>query len=189
MLDAWLKGERKHLAHGMQKQIRKRQQGLARAAGCVPGCHRLCSPGSTRTPRSADAVALEDFVRAADAMPLLDAENLHDFRKATKKARYVAESGAEGQAYSSVAKALKRVQDAIGEWHDWLCLREEAEAALGKDAPDLTCIPGARGRAPFCRGDEDHPNHARPAFGRVDGQPAAISQPRQQAATGSDNHS
>ena len=30
MLDAWLKGERKHLAHGMQKQIRKRQQGLAK---------------------------------------------------------------------------------------------------------------------------------------------------------------
>ena len=29
MLDAWLKGERKHLAHGMQKQIKKRQQGLA----------------------------------------------------------------------------------------------------------------------------------------------------------------
>ena len=28
-LDAWLKSERKHLAHGMQKQIRKRQQGLA----------------------------------------------------------------------------------------------------------------------------------------------------------------
>ena len=47
-----------------------------------------------RKSRPADAVALEDFVRAADAMPVLDAENLHDFRKATKKARYVAESAA-----------------------------------------------------------------------------------------------
>src|SRR5271154_5033938 len=28
MLDAWLQDERKHLAHGMQKQIKKRQQGL-----------------------------------------------------------------------------------------------------------------------------------------------------------------
>ena len=39
---------------------------------------------------------------------------------------------------SNVAKALKRIQDAIGEWHDWLCLGEEAEAALGQDAPELT---------------------------------------------------
>jgi CHAD domain-containing protein len=69
-------------------------------------------------------------------MPLLHGENLHDFRKATKKARYVAEAGAEGG--SSVAKALKRIQDAIGEWHDWLCLGEEAQAALGQDAPELT---------------------------------------------------
>ncbi len=137
MLDEWLKSERKHLARGMQKQIRKRQHGLAErqtaalyAIGSVP-------VENARPPRSADAVALEDFVRAADAMPLLDAENLHDFRKATKKARYVAESAAGKGPYSSVAKALKRVQDAIGEWHDWECLLEEARTALGKDAPDL----------------------------------------------------
>ena len=141
MLDAWLKGERKHLAHGMQKQIRKRQQGLAKGQGAlftamtrVP-LGRSIAPRSA-APRSAEAVALEDFVRASDAMPLLHAENLHDFRKATKKARYVAEVGAEGN--SSVAKALKRVQDAIGEWHDWVCLGEEAQAALGQDAPELT---------------------------------------------------
>jgi CHAD domain-containing protein len=71
-------------------------------------------------------------------MPILDAENLHEFRKATKKARYVAESGTEGKDYSSVAKALKRIQDAIGDWHDWLCLAQEADAALGKDARELT---------------------------------------------------
>jgi CHAD domain-containing protein len=69
---------------------------------------------------------------------LLHVENLHDFRKATKKARYVAEMGAEGQKHGGVAKALKRVQDAIGEWHDWFCLGEEAKAALGQDAPELT---------------------------------------------------
>jgi CHAD domain-containing protein len=52
----------------------------------------------------------------------------------------LAESGAEGDGYSSIAKALKRVQDAIGEWHDWLCLREEAKDALGQDAPDLSAF-------------------------------------------------
>jgi CHAD domain-containing protein len=138
MLDDWLKSERKHLARSMQKQIRKRQHGLAERQTAVLNAIGSVPIESVRNGRSADAVALEDFVRATDAMPLLDAENLHDFRKATKKARYVAESATEKEPYSSVAKALKRVQDAIGEWHDWLCLFEEAGTALGKDAPDLT---------------------------------------------------
>ncbi len=136
VLAAWLKSERKHLARGMQKQLKKRQRGLAEGQGaCFAAITRapLGRPGALRT---ADGVALEDFVRAADAMPLLHGENLHDFRKATKKARYVAEAGADGDG--SVAKALKRIQDAIGEWHDWLCLGEEAQAALGQDAPELT---------------------------------------------------
>jgi CHAD domain-containing protein len=137
-LDAWLKNERRRLAHGMQKQIRKRQQGLAERQSALFAAMAHGALRRPRVPRSADAVALEYFVRAADAMPLLHGENLHAFRKATKKARYVAESGAEGQRYSSVAKALKQVQDAIGEWHDWLCLAEEAKAAMGQDAPELT---------------------------------------------------
>jgi CHAD domain-containing protein len=136
MLDAWLKSERKHLARGMQKQIKKRQRGLAEGQGtCFTAITRVPA-GRPEAVRTADGVALEDFVRAVDAMPLLDRENLHDFRKATKKARYVAEASAESD--SSVAKALKRIQDAIGEWHDWLCLGEEAQAALGQDAPELT---------------------------------------------------
>ena len=137
-LDVWLKGERKHLAHGMQKQIRKRQHRLARGQYEFFSAMSSVSLATAKALRSADAVALEDFVRASDAMPLLHMENLHDFRKATKKARYVAEAGAEGQRHSGVAKALKRVQDVIGEWHDWLCLGEEAKAALGQDAPELT---------------------------------------------------
>jgi CHAD domain-containing protein len=135
MLDNWLKGERKHLAHGMQKQLRKRQQALAKQQAAfldAAGSESL----SPHTPCSGDAVALEAFVRAVDAMPLLDAENLHDFRKAIKKARYLAEAGLDA-ADSGVAKALKRVQDAIGEWHDWQCLCEEAKTALSEDAPEL----------------------------------------------------
>jgi CHAD domain-containing protein len=144
-LDTWLKGERKQRAQGMQRLIRKRQQALVErqaAFAAARSSAQLASArmGSVRTPRSADIVALEDFVRAADAMPTLDEENLHDFRKATKKARYVAESGVMGENYSSVAKAMKRIQDAIGDWHDWLCLQEEAKAVLGEDAPELSAF-------------------------------------------------
>jgi CHAD domain-containing protein len=137
-LDTWLKGERKHLAHGMQKQLRKRQQALAKRQAAFLDTAGSESLSSSRNPCAGDAVALEAFVRAADAMPRLDAENLHDFRKAIKKARYLAEAGCDPAADSSVAKALKRVQDAIGEWHDWQCLREEAKTALAEDAPELS---------------------------------------------------
>ncbi len=136
MLDAWLKGERKHLARGMQKQIKKRQQALEESQGTLFTAITRVPLGRHSVLRTADAAALEEFVRATDAMPLLHGENLHDFRKATKKARYLAEAGTEGE--SSVAKALKRIQDAIGEWHDWLCLGEELQEALGQDAPELT---------------------------------------------------
>ncbi len=139
MLDAWLKGERKRQAQGMQKKTRKRQTALAEGQAGFLAALSHAPLNSMKNSRPADAVALEDFVRASDTMPVLDGENLHDFRKATKKARYVAESAVDGQT-SSVAIALKRIQDAIGDWHDWLCLSEEASAALGAEAPDLTAF-------------------------------------------------
>ena len=138
VLDAWLKGRRKHLASAMQKRISKRQQELKQRQAAFLVALDSVPLNRVRVPRSADAVALEQFVRTADAMPALDAENLHDFRKATKKARYVAESGSAGQEYSSVAKALKSIQDAIGDWHDWVCLSQEAGAVLDKGAKELT---------------------------------------------------
>jgi CHAD domain-containing protein len=142
VLDAWLKSRRKHLASDMQKKIGKRRQDLEQRQAAFLAVIDSVPLDGARVPRSADAVALEQFVRAADAMPALDAENLHDFRKATKKARYVAESGCAGQDFSSVAKALKRVQDVIGDWHDWLCLSQEADAALSKGGTELTASLG-----------------------------------------------
>jgi CHAD domain-containing protein len=142
VLDAWLKGRRKHLASDMQKKIGKRQQELEQRQAAFLAVLGSVGLDGGAVPRSSDAVALEQFVRSADAMPLLDVENLHDFRKATKKARYVAESGSAGEEYSSVARALKRVQDAIGDWHDWVCLSQEAGAALSKGGAELTASLG-----------------------------------------------
>jgi len=134
-LDTWLKAKRGRLATDMQKQIRKRQPRLVERQAALFIAIAGVPLGSLGTPRPADAVALEDFVHAAEAMPVLHTDNLHDFRKATKKARYVAESG--GQKCSSLAGALKRVQDAIGDWHDWLCIAQEVTDALGQDARAL----------------------------------------------------
>ncbi len=131
-LDAWLKNQRNGQAKKMLEAISKPQQRLAEL-GPLPRFE------TGESSSGADALAMDFFARAAYAMPHLDAENLHDFRKAAKKARYVAEGGGLERASepSSVGKALKRVQDAIGEWHDWLCLQRDARKALGEDAPEL----------------------------------------------------
>ena len=138
-LDHWIKDQRKQRAGRLQKQISKRRQPLLERQSALFAAVDTLPAGPTQNARLADLVALEAFVRAADAMPVLDVENLHDFRKATKKARYVAEAGAEAKTQSSVARALKRIQDTIGDWHDWLCLAQEARA---QDAPELTAELG-----------------------------------------------
>lgn len=84
-----------------------------------------------RAHRPAAQLALEDYLRLMDAMPLLDNENLHEFRKGAKKARYVAESEEDNAAAEAMAKTVKKVQDAIGDWHDWVVVAEEAREALG----------------------------------------------------------
>ena len=61
----------------------------------------------------------------------LTSENLHAFRTACKKVRYVAEMGA-GQRSQAIVASLKRVQDAIGDWHDWDALRTTAEDMFGR---------------------------------------------------------
>jgi CHAD domain-containing protein len=69
-------------------------------------------------------------------MQQLYVDNLHDFRKGAKKARYMAETGGDEYA-GSVGKALKKLQDEIGDWHDWLVLAEEAHRALGDQGAEL----------------------------------------------------
>ncbi len=92
---------------------------------------------ASRAHRPVARLALEDYLRLVDAMPLLDRENLHDFRKGAKKARYIAESDESDPAAKAIAKTIKRVQDAIGKWHDWEMVAGEAREALGDDGDAL----------------------------------------------------
>jgi CHAD domain-containing protein len=129
-LDAWLKSQRFEAAQTLcstlddhaERLLDVEQQFMAAIAKRRSIGHRAHRPASR--------LALEDYLRLMDAMPLLDKENLHDFRKGAKKARYVAESDDRDPAAEAMAKAIKRVQDAIGEWHDWDVVSEEAREAL-----------------------------------------------------------
>lgn len=81
---------------------------------------------------------LSDMLNSVlSAFPRLDAQSLHDFRKQLKSVRYLAEVAASGAAARELTAAVKSMQSAIGEWHDWEELASEAKRMFG-DEGDLT---------------------------------------------------
>lgn len=59
------------------------------------------------------------------------AEQLHRDRILTKRARYVAEFATKSPAAEQLIAQLKRAQDALGDWHDWVTLEQTAAQRLG----------------------------------------------------------
>lgn len=137
-LDAWLKEQRSVQVEILHKQIKKRRRKLKEREAAFIAAAQARNARSSKLPRPAANVALENFVRVVDSTPVLDSTNLHDFRKSTKKARYVAEAAGEEPAAKAIADALKEIQDVVGVWHDWLCLAQEAANVLGEEAPQLS---------------------------------------------------
>lgn len=63
-------------------------------------------------------------------VPLTE-KTLHQYRIIGKRARYIAELADGNSEAQRVVEQLKRMQDVIGDWHDWLKLTEKAEGLLG----------------------------------------------------------
>lgn len=89
---------------------------------------------------------VDPLSRASERLPKLEGRNaneksLHAFRIAAKGARYIAEIADSPEANSFVAE-LKKAQDAIGEWHDVLKLKEQAENLFGRvhDSPLVAAL-------------------------------------------------
>ena len=139
-LDAWLKHRRNEAAQELQAQAKRLEAKLDRRLRELDAALR--GQGGRRMRKKSPArVALDSFACLASEMQLLDAANLHDFRKGAKKARYVAELAVNGDAEAAnVGGTLKKLQDEIGDWHDWLVLADEAHAALGEGGAELTSL-------------------------------------------------
>jgi CHAD domain-containing protein len=142
-LEAWLRQERHERAKALKAEVAERGSKVKELADAVlqvltARFGQAGAAGSKRSAKSPALLALEDFAVVAAEMPVLDSENLHDFRKRTKEARYLAEAGGETAEAVSVARALKRIQDVIGGWHDRDALSGEAEQALGKPGRAFT---------------------------------------------------
>jgi CHAD domain-containing protein len=59
-------------------------------------------------------------------------ERLHEYRKQTKAARYLAGLQQSSAAARQLENRLKQMQDSIGRWHDLMLLTTRARALLGK---------------------------------------------------------
>ncbi len=86
------------------------------------------------------AGALEKFAVLVQQHPKLNEQNLHAFRMACKRVRYEAEMGETEPNAGRVLDQFKRIQDAVGEWHDWVTLSQSAEKALVR-RPGSPLIP------------------------------------------------
>jgi CHAD domain-containing protein len=75
--------------------------------------------------------ASELFAVLSDDHTHLDRSNLHDYRKRLKQALYLSEIAAEAVPDSAQLVAeLRKMQDAVGEWHDWQALALKARRKL-----------------------------------------------------------
>ncbi len=105
-------------------------------------CERLRDDSAGEHSFDPVAGALREFAQVARTQGPMREETLHGYRLQTKHARYVAEMAGMDREAKQVVSELKRMQDAIGEWHDWLQLAQRAEKLLanGSEVPLVSAV-------------------------------------------------
>lgn len=93
--------------------------------------------GSSKLPY--EMLALDKFAVIAHDYSEISDNNLHDFRIACKHVRYVAELGQTAQA-ATITSECRRVQDAIGEWHDFVMLTKRAMLLFPSRSPLIAAL-------------------------------------------------
>jgi CHAD domain-containing protein len=115
-----MRGEKKVVAafdRGTVRELRKRLKRAAASIEIPEG--RLLSLAKAR---------LRNLAQPGNP---LSEKTLHHYRIVGKRARYLAELSANHVEAARLVKQLKRMQDVIGDWHDWLKLTEKTEELFG----------------------------------------------------------
>ena len=128
-LDGYLRRKRKKRSVILDTELKKSELKMERSLEGI--ADEIAS--LTSHPPSLLVTARRWTRLTAARMGELNEGNLHEYRKRTKAARYVAEEQ-EGPAALRFAAKLRQVQDVIGAWHDWALLSELAVEVLGGDA-------------------------------------------------------
>lgn len=127
---------RRVLLKKREKQERKLSKSIrADLHKNVEAVRLLTTAGNGRrcTPLKVDLQELAaSFLSQHRSQPLTP-HNLHAFRVACKHLRYKAEVAPPSEARDEFITELRRVQDAIGLWHDYVTLIASAEKVLGSD--------------------------------------------------------
>ncbi len=89
--------------------------------------------GSLRFSKNANplAIAMQKIAELDFDPGSMTNATLHCFRIAGKRARYVAEMAGKGAEAAAFVEQLNRMQDALGDWHDWAQLAERARKRFG----------------------------------------------------------
>jgi len=129
-----LKAKRKQWEKKLIAEIESRHDRLELAAQQIElASHTGAGAGPVAESTGSSAEIAEQFARVVEQFPSLDAGNLHEFRKSIKKVRYMAENfAAEDPAAGRQASAIRKMQSAIGEWHDWQALAKRESEAHGR---------------------------------------------------------
>ena len=85
-------------------------------------------PEVNRDPLSVARQILAPIAKA-DGLPT--EELVHQYRLLAKRARYTAEFASKSPESAQFIAQIERVQDALGDWHDWLTLTQSAARRLG----------------------------------------------------------
>jgi len=110
---------RKAVDEGTAREIRKR---LKRAS-------KDFNPETSRDPLEVARGMLEAIERGGASVT---EALLHQYRILSKRARYAAEFADPSAEAEQFIAAIKRIQDALGDWHDWLTLTQTASERLGE---------------------------------------------------------
>lgn len=86
------------------------------------------------------SIALQEFGKLGQDGAPLSTEKLHQYRITGKQARYLAETAQKDPEAVRVIEQLKRMQDVIGDWHDWLTLTQRAEQLFNSDKSSALVI-------------------------------------------------
>ncbi len=85
-------------------------------------------PETSRNALKVARAMLTEVVRPAGPV---SEDVLHQYRMVVKRARYAAEFAPKSAEADQFIGQLKRLQDAVGNWHDWLTLTQAAVKRLG----------------------------------------------------------
>jgi CHAD domain-containing protein len=136
------------LLHLLTEERARREHRLAKAFGgqTVRELRRRLkrAAGDAEIPDGKDAVrlALRQLAALGRNPDPLTEKILHQYRIAGKRARYIAELGGKDAEAQRLVEQLKHMQDAIGDWHDWLKLAQKAEELFGgvREAPLVSAL-------------------------------------------------